>query len=308
MGITLNAVEHLGAPFAVVDEQVFMIPHDRFNEIANTSFKIIFMLQGNCLHQVDDEAAVPFCNGDVLIIPRECRQRYWVDRTQQSHRVHALRLVLDPRVIPTYPSGHRRTNVPGDIQTDFAVFIRHHLQDVRHLALGQDSTIRRLLADLREEAERRPTGFRFRATALCTALVVQIVRQLTAADHQSASPAEKGRARLVNQTKEYLLKNHARELHLSEVARYLTVTPEHLSRLFKQETGQTVFQYLQHLRLEKSKTLLLSSDLTVSEIARQTGFSSVSLFSRNFRHYVGSSPQKYRKQRWSEAIENNTFE
>lgn len=304
MGLTLNPVEHLGPPFETVDEQIFTIPISRYNEVPNRAFKIIFMLEGDCLHQVDDEEPVPFARGDVLVIPRICRQRYWPKSDQGSHRVHALRLVLDPALVPAFSADHRRSSIPGDVETDFSVFVRHHLQEWRHLPGGQDSEVRPLLAELREEAERRLPGYRYRVTALCSMIVVHVIRQLTAGVTSASTRAEKGRARLVNQTKEYLLKNHDRELHLTEVAEHLTVTAEHLSRVFKQETGQTVFGYLQHLRLENAKTLLLSSDLSVTEIARQTGFSSASLFSRNFRQYVGASPLKYRRERWSEAVEN----
>lgn len=308
MGLTLNPVEHLGQPFDTVDEQIFTIPSARFNEVPNQAFKLIFMLDGNCQHQVDDDAPVPFQTGDVLIIPRVCRQRYWPTSAKESHRVHALRLVFDANYVPAFPPDHRRGPIAGDVETDFTTFVRHHLQEWKRLPGALDAGLRPLLAEVREEAERRQPGYRFRVTSLCTSIVVRIIRQLTAAVSPSASRAEKGRARLVNQTKEFLLKNHHRELHLAEVADHLTVTPEHLSRLFKQETGQTVFQYLQHLRLEKAKTLLLSSDHSVNEIARQTGFSSASLFSRSFRLYAGASPLKYRRERWSEAVENNSFD
>jgi transcriptional regulator GlxA family with amidase domain len=68
----------------------------------------------------------------------------------------------------------------------------------------------------------------------------------------------------------------------------------HLSRVFKQTTGQTIFQYLTHLRVERAKVLLQSTPLTSGEIARQTGFSSATLFGRTFRAMTGLTPGGYR--------------
>jgi transcriptional regulator GlxA family with amidase domain len=110
------------------------------------------------------------------------------------------------------------------------------------------------------------------------------------------------RARLVNMTKEYLFKNLRQSLGLRMIARQFEVSQEHLARVFKQETGRTVFQHLQHLRLEQAKTLLLSSDRSMAEIATDAGYSSLALFSRSFKRHIGTSPLRYRQQRWGEAI------
>ena len=71
---------------------------------------------------------------------------------------------------------------------------------------------------------------------------------------------------------------------------------------FKRETGQTVFHCLQQLRLEKAKTYLIGTDQSITAIAGLTGFSSVALFSRNFKRWVGKSPLQYRQERWTAGI------
>jgi AraC-like DNA-binding protein len=303
MGNTLNSVEHLGEPFRSVDEQVFVIPRDGCNTVANQLFKLVFMLQGACRHEVDTEGPVRLEVGDVLVIPRVCQQRYWALPGDTARRIHALRLVLDPDRVPPLADG-RRPVVRSDAEMDFAAFVRHHLREVRHLPLGADDVCRFLLAELRQEAEQRQPGYRFRVTALCTSLVVHVVRQLGEAKPE-ASPQSPGRSYLVLQAKEYLLKNLSADLHLNHVARHLRISPEHLARTFKEETGQTVFTYLQHLRLEKAKTYLIGSDRSIAAIAGMTGFGSLSLFSRNFKRYVGASPLAYRKGRWDQAKEES---
>lgn len=304
MGNTLNSVEGLGPPFRSVDEQVFVIPRGGRHDIDNRLFKINFLLEGSCLHEVEGDAPVRFEPGDVIVIPRLGRQTYRVSAPRASRRVHALRLVL---TLPPFPAGHRRVPVRGDAEMDFSAFVRHHLQEVRHLPQGQDEVIRPLLTELRQEAERRRPGYRFRVTALCTSMVVQIVRRLSlpaaGADRADVGPHRR-RAYLALQAREYLVKNLDEELHLDQVAAYLGVSPEHLARAFKQETGQTVFTHLQQLRLERAKTYLIGSDRSITDVARLTGFSSVALFSRRFKRYCGLSPLAYRQERWGRAKES----
>lgn len=303
MGTTLNSVEPLGEPFHCVDEQVFVTPLDGCNDIPNRFFKIIFMLEGRCLHQIDEEARQPFEPGDVSIIPRICRQRYWALPGKKAQRLHALRLVFDPVKCPAFPAAQRPAARRGDAERDFTAFVRNHLQEVVHLRQGQDETIRPLLTELRQEAERQLPGYRFRVSALCTSVVVQLVRRLQLNAAQAVPDRQPRRAHLALHVREFLLKNLQRELHLDEVAEQLAVSPEHLARSFKQETGQTIFWYLQQLRLEKAKTLLIGSDKTISDIAALTGYSSLSLFSRTFKRHVGPSPLQYRQQRWEQAVE-----
>lgn len=305
MGTTLNAIEPLGAPFRSVDEQVFFMPRDGRHEIANQLFKIIVMLEGHCLHQVDDAEPVPFAAGDVIVLPRVCRQRYLATGPRSPRRVHALRLVLDPEAAPA-ASGRRRLPLRGDPESDLTTFIRQHLTETCHLPGAGDETIRRVLTELRQEAEERRPGYRHRATALCGDVAIHVIRRLHRPADANGSNGRRGRAYLVLQAKEYLLKNlAAMEMRLDQVAWHLGVSPEHLARTFRQETGQTVFGYLQQLRLERAKTYLLGSGRSITAIAAETGFSSVALFSRNFKRAVGRSPLAYRQERWEEAEETS---
>jgi AraC-like DNA-binding protein len=105
----------------------------------------------------------------------------------------------------------------------------------------------------------------------------------------------------VVQAKEFLIRNHARDLTLGEVAWSVKKSEEHLARIFRRVTGQTVFDYLRTVRLEMAKTLLINSEKTLTEIASATGFGSLALFSRSFKQYVGINPSGYRQQR-SQAV------
>jgi AraC-like DNA-binding protein/quercetin dioxygenase-like cupin family protein len=77
-------------------------------------------------------------------------------------------------------------------------------------------------------------------------------------------------------------------------ARY-GISPEHFSRLFKKETGRGFIDYLNRVRIMKSKELLQLSEASFLQISRQTGFKSEYYFSRKFKKATGVSPTGYRE-------------
>ena len=89
---------------------------------------------------------------------------------------------------------------------------------------------------------------------------------------------------------------HAREqITLTEVAAHFAVSPSHLSRVFHQETGFGVREYLVHYRIRQACDLLLNSGLSVTQIADQCGFSDSNYFGDAFKKATGLSPREYRK-------------
>ncbi len=80
------------------------------------------------------------------------------------------------------------------------------------------------------------------------------------------------------------------DINLTEVARHCCVSEGHLSRIFHHATGLTFREYLAQVRVERAKSLLIHSGKTVTEIAYESGFQSLSQFHRMFRKIHGVSP------------------
>ena len=84
------------------------------------------------------------------------------------------------------------------------------------------------------------------------------------------------------------------ELDNQIIADHFHYHPYHLNRVVKAYTNKTLHGYLIDYRLRIAKDLLLSSNLSVTEIAEKTGFSSYSYFIKTFKEKNGSSPKVYR--------------
>ncbi|MEV5030766.1 AraC family transcriptional regulator [Paenibacillus sp. LPE1-1-1.1] len=69
----------------------------------------------------------------------------------------------------------------------------------------------------------------------------------------------------------------------------------HFSRVFKQHTGQSFLQYLQHLRIKKSCELLRSPQQKISAIAEEAGYKNIDAFLTHFKRIAGMTPREYRR-------------
>lgn len=103
------------------------------------------------------------------------------------------------------------------------------------------------------------------------------------AHHQSLAPAV-----------EYIRKNFAQPVSLDDLADQCCMSTSHLIRSFQRYLNCTPHEYLLSFRLNQSKKLLLSTSMSIEQIAEECGFNSASHFARSFRKNNGTSPSSFR--------------
>jgi AraC-like DNA-binding protein len=84
-------------------------------------------------------------------------------------------------------------------------------------------------------------------------------------------------------------------ISLSEVARSLHVSADYLSRIFRQDMGETVVNHIRSRRVEHAKELLIGSGLSIKEIAVRVGITDPLYFCRVFKRAAGVSPTQFRE-------------
>jgi two-component system response regulator YesN len=102
---------------------------------------------------------------------------------------------------------------------------------------------------------------------------------------------------LVERVKRTVLQRSHEDLSLERIAAEEGVSPYHLSRLFKAETGVNYIDFLTARRMEKARALLGNPRLSLKQIAFEVGYRDPNYFSRVFRKATGLSPREYRRLR-----------
>lgn len=99
---------------------------------------------------------------------------------------------------------------------------------------------------------------------------------------------------IVNQATAYIEEHYAQKLTLQEVADKCYVSQWHLSKLINKYTGNTFYELLNNVRIEKAKALLNDPKLKIGDIVDMVGYSDAAHFSRAFKRIVGVSANEYR--------------
>lgn len=102
--------------------------------------------------------------------------------------------------------------------------------------------------------------------------------------------------RMVRRVLDQLRTRFHEPLNTADLARQQGLTPRHVQRRFKAATGKNLQQTLLEIRLEKARSLLRDTPLSISEIAMETGFTDLNRFPGYFRRRYGCTPRDYRSQ------------
>lgn len=107
-----------------------------------------------------------------------------------------------------------------------------------------------------------------------------------------------GRGQLsVAEVQLYLIENMRSEITLKDLAAHFFVTETYLCDRFKKQTGESIMSFLRRIRMHHAQILLMTSRLSLREVAFQCGYSDYSYFGRQFKAEVGVTPDLFRKEK-----------
>ncbi|AQQ70665.1 HTH-type transcriptional regulator YesS [Limihaloglobus sulfuriphilus] len=94
---------------------------------------------------------------------------------------------------------------------------------------------------------------------------------------------------------DFIEKNYFKPISLADVAKAAHLSVSRLSHVFKEHMDMTIVDYVNSVRLEGAKNMLLSTDKSCTEICYEVGFNNQSYFTKCFKEKVGATPKQYRK-------------
>ncbi len=100
---------------------------------------------------------------------------------------------------------------------------------------------------------------------------------------------------MVAEVKKYIEEHLTERISRAQVAEHVALNENYLSRLFHQEMGLSISDYILQKRIVLAKKLLVQTDRSVSEIGNEVGYDATAYFIRLFKREVGKTPKEYRK-------------
>ncbi|MGN0977543.1 MAG: helix-turn-helix domain-containing protein [Faecousia sp.] len=115
-------------------------------------------------------------------------------------------------------------------------------------------------------------------------------------EQKIAEEPQEQEERVITGITRYLQAHLSEEVSLSVLAEEFHLNPQYISQLFKNEIGVNFLAYLTNIRMEKAKKLLLSTSLSIAEVAQQSGYGDYRVFTKVFKKTEGITPSQYRRE------------
>jgi len=104
---------------------------------------------------------------------------------------------------------------------------------------------------------------------------------------------------------DYIEKNYFQYVSVEKLAQVAGFSKYHFNRIFKSILNESISQYVNRIRIEHSLFFLVyRTDISITDIALELGYTDSAIFSRTFKTYYGMSPSVYRKEHSTKCKEN----
>ncbi|TVQ35474.1 MAG: AraC family transcriptional regulator [Spirochaetaceae bacterium] len=158
------------------------------------------------------------------------------------------------------------------------------------MSVSDYSRIEEVYVQLNKTFYEKSVGYGMELSILCQQLVQALC-------HEQRFPADRDSTlKRLDCAVDYVRRHYARKIRIKELCACVNLNESNTIKLFKSKLGRTPVDYINQVRVNRAKELLLRTDLCVKEVAWQTGFSDEFYFSRVFKKLEGQSPRHFKQQ------------
>ena len=115
-------------------------------------------------------------------------------------------------------------------------------------------------------------------------------------DTQQISTAREESNDTITKAIKYIYNHYNQNINLSNIAKYVNTNPSYFSRTFKKTLGLSLTDYINHIRIKNAVSLIVNTDLPITEIAYNCGYTDQTYFCKIFKKINDCSPREFRKQ------------
>ena len=261
-------------------------PQKPFGLHAHEFTEIVIITSGRGVH-VTGKETYPLNAGDVFVIGGSRQHDY-----HSMERLCLVNILFQPDKLSlrTYDL-HTLPGYHALFTLEPAWRRRHQFNGRLRLTSPELTVLMAFVDKLEEELSTRRSGFKFMATAV----FMQIIGYLSRCYAKAKNSDSRALLR-IGAAISHLEANCQKPITLNQLAKIAHMSNRNFARSFQAATGNSPIAHLIQLRVNSGAAMLRRTELSVTEIAFQVGFSDSNYFSRQFRKLLGTTPGQYRQQ------------
>ena len=273
-------------PFVRFCSEVYLAS-DYATPVKAYDFRLFYVISGG-FYAVFDNETFEVSKGDILAFPPDISYRLFLKECGKSnHIIINFDFVYDNCGTVARKPDSEKEYIPGEV---YSRECREPFDRIFYLSAASDfeEDIKTLCCEMRAKREDSSELI----SAELKSLLIRLARE-----HVHRAHAQKDEHDILcDRVKSYINDKYAGSIDNASIAAAFGYHPYYLNSVFKSRTGMTVHTYIVEKRLAAACELLLSTNLSVSEIGSRVGFSGASYFSECFAAHVGSTPRQYRER------------
>ncbi len=237
-------------------------------------YEFYYLLEGTRKHFIDNQTYI-FSIGTLAIIPPNT-----VHQTIDTGKPHARLLFhISSELLSQYNINEEITQLLSEhIVLDLPIKIRIELEE--------------MLVKLNDENSLSEICYKKAIEMKVIFFVIELLRYISKNEVQNKVNHTDSK---MHDIIRFIKENYKEQITLASIAEEFFINKNYLSRAFKKSAGFTVMNFIAITRIVEAQKLLISSNLSVVEIALAVGFSNQSSFSKAFKKITSFSPKEYRK-------------
>lgn len=266
------------------EEDLYLHSHKNFSEL-------VIVLNGSATHIVNNEEFY-ISKGDVFIIGADTAHGY-----RDAHDFHICNLMFQPDFFFSNDCDIKKApGFQGLFVIEPILSQKTSFQNRLKLDIYNYEMIQKTINMMIKEYTSQPIGFKTLLTGSFYSLAVLLSRLYSKSEKHIDNEII-GMAKSIA----YIEAHYMEDLTLNELAKIASFSPRHFSRRFYEIKQTTPIQYIQTLRLEKASYYLRNTQLPISEVAAQCGFSDSNYFSRSFKKHYAITLIQFHKKTYSKT-------
>jgi AraC-like DNA-binding protein len=245
------------------------------------NYEIYYLLSGQRKYFIRDRVYL-IEKGDLVFIPK-----YDLHRTLAADTATHERFVMNfqESFLERFTGGNTNIHLLAPFEKETPTF---------RLKAEDRNVVEGLLYRMTKELKDKPPGYDICLKALGVELLLYIVRCMGKYE-EAVSPFETPMHRKISEIAGYIHEHYMKPLTLSKLSERYYISSWYLSRVFKEVSGFSFVEYLNHVRIKEAQRLLRDTNMKILPISEQVGFESIAHFGRVFKQTVGLSPTRYRR-------------